>query len=63
MNLQDYIDNFDFSEKCNGLIKFFLWCNADGDMSDIESVLKAVTDYDCENNLPLLELNDEENEY
>lgn len=56
VDLQDYIENFDFSEKCNGLLKFLLWCNADSDMSGVESALKQIADYDTILNLPRLEL-------
>ena len=54
VDLQDYIDNFNFSEEADGYLSFLLWCSADSEMSGFEDKLKNIPNYDVDNNLPRL---------
>lgn len=51
-NLQDYIDNFNFSEHSGKLIRFPLWCTGEGNMDFLENRLTTLPDYDSIKKLP-----------
>lgn len=55
-DLQDYIDNFNFSEPFGKLIKFSLWCTGDGNMDFLENKFRMLPDYDPVNELPRVEM-------
>ncbi len=55
-DLQDYIDNFNFSERSGKLIRFPLWCSGSGNMDFLESKLSMLPDYDPIKKLPRAEM-------
>ncbi len=55
-DLQDYIDNFNFSEPFGKLIRFSLWCTGKGNMDFLENKFRMLPDYDTVNELPRVEM-------
>lgn len=55
-DLQDYIDNFNFSERSGKLIRFPLWCSGSGNMDFLENKLRDLPDYDSIKKLPRVEM-------
>ncbi len=55
-DLQNYIDNFNFSEQSGKLIRFPLWCTGEGNMDFLENRLNTLPDYDSIKKLPRVEM-------